>query len=261
MDPLDLLDIWVLKHANNLDMPENRKKLMLADLEEIGIEYLSSDSVYRAIHSDGCRLLRDILFHATTYENMRLDSLNLKGEELTFHNGVVTKIRRHDIKIGDAKVDEEDSEIGMYQIVNYHTLLTSEQERSLEQFAAKLRNRQTRHELKLWSLLVSSPQGFTFTNQQVLRGYIVDFYCPRARLAIEVDGGSHLVTQDKDSQRTSHLASFDIEIMRFYNYQIEANAHKVVFEILHRIKEKLGRRKQSFAAYKKQLQVEAKRKR
>lgn len=261
MDPLGLLDIWVRKHATNLELPENQKKLMLADLEETGIEYLSTDAVHRAIHSDGRRFLRDILFHATIYENMRLDSLNLRGEEVTYHNGVVTKNRRHDLKRSDAKVDEEHSEIGVYQIANYHTPLASEREKSLEQFAAKLRNRQTYHELRLWSLLVGSPEGFTFTNQQVLLGYIVDFYCPGARLAIEVDGGSHLVTQDYDSQRTSNLASCDIEIMRFYNYQIEANAHKVVFEILNRIKKKLGRRTQSFAEYKKQLRVEAKRKR
>ena len=52
--------------------------------------------------------------------------------------------------------------------------------------------------------------------------YIIDFYCPEARLAIELDGGRHNFAnrESLDQKRTRFLASKNIRVLRFWNYQI-----------------------------------------
>jgi very-short-patch-repair endonuclease len=52
--------------------------------------------------------------------------------------------------------------------------------------------------------------------------YIIDFYCPEARLAIELDGGGHNLAnrESLDQKRTRFLASKNILVLRFWNYQI-----------------------------------------
>jgi very-short-patch-repair endonuclease len=52
--------------------------------------------------------------------------------------------------------------------------------------------------------------------------YIIDFYCPEARLAIELDGGGHNFAnrESLDQERTRFLASKNILVLRFWNYQI-----------------------------------------
>lgn len=60
--------------------------------------------------------------------------------------------------------------------------------------------------------------------------YIIDFYCPQARLAIEVDGGGHnFVTRESlDEERTRFLGSKNILLLRFWNHQINQELDSVM---------------------------------
>ena len=61
--------------------------------------------------------------------------------------------------------------------------------------------------------------GFNFRRQYVCGPYILDFYCPARRLAIELDGGQHfeLAALAYDRRRTQYLRSHEIEVLRFPN--------------------------------------------
>ena len=88
--------------------------------------------------------------------------------------------------------------------------------------AAKLRENMTEPEIKLWDYLKTKPMGFKFRRQHPIAGYILDFYCHKLRISIEVDGGYHLNKEQKelDTQRTEYLKSVDITEYRFTNEEI-----------------------------------------
>src|SRR5271154_1818722 len=65
--------------------------------------------------------------------------------------------------------------------------------------------------------------GLRFRRQHVIAGYIVDFYCPSLRLAIEVDGGVHEARRERDSRRTAHLARIGTTILRVENSRVHAD--------------------------------------
>lgn len=65
-------------------------------------------------------------------------------------------------------------------------------DRRLLRFARELRKSETDAEVKLWTILHSRKlAGFKFRRQHRIAGYILDFYCVRCRLAVELDGGQH----------------------------------------------------------------------
>ncbi len=94
----------------------------------------------------------------------------------------------------------------------------------LIQYAKKLRKNQTPQEIKLWhEFLVSCPTRFQ--RQKVIDNFIADFYCAKARLVIELDGGGHY-TQEKieyDKKRTAIFMKLGIKVLRFTNTEIERN--------------------------------------
>ncbi|MEM6517631.1 MAG: DUF559 domain-containing protein, partial [Bacteroidota bacterium] len=58
--------------------------------------------------------------------------------------------------------------------------------------AARLRSNMTEPKIKLWDYLKIKPKGFKFRRQHPIAGYVLDFYCHKLRLSIEIDGGYHL---------------------------------------------------------------------
>ena len=97
-----------------------------------------------------------------------------------------------------------------------------------------LRNNQTTAEKWLWlSLSKSQLAGFKFTRQYGVGSYILDFYCPKVRLAIEVDDDSHRKTGAKiyDEERTNYLKGLDIKVLRFTNQEVFNNLDKVLENI------------------------------
>lgn len=90
--------------------------------------------------------------------------------------------------------------------------------------AKALRKNMTPWERKLWyEFLRSYP--IRFYRQKPIRNYIVDFYCPKARLIIELDGGGHYTPQqmDADATRTAELMKMDLRVVRICNLDIDRN--------------------------------------
>ena len=72
--------------------------------------------------------------------------------------------------------------------------------------------------------------GRRFRRQFSVGPYVVDFYCPALKLAIEIDGDSHFQPgkQEKDNQRQEHIESFGIQFLRFRNNEVRENPRGVL---------------------------------
>jgi very-short-patch-repair endonuclease len=95
--------------------------------------------------------------------------------------------------------------------------------KSLKNRRKGLRNNLTKAEMVLWSKLKKSQfENCRFVRQYSVGPYILDFYCPKLRFAIELDGNQHKeidsVLYDKD--RGEYLKSVDIKTIRFWNNDI-----------------------------------------
>ena len=99
--------------------------------------------------------------------------------------------------------------------------------------AAKLRANMTETENIIWEFLRTKPSGFKFRRQHPINKYILDFYCHRKRLSIEIDGGYHLNIEqkEKDNERTKYLKSVGIKEVRFTNKQVMGDKEKIVKQI------------------------------
>ena len=106
--------------------------------------------------------------------------------------------------------------------------------------ARRLRRDQTDEEKQLWRALKAGRfTGFKFRRQDAKGKYFLDFYCPAARLSVELDGFQHGLLEhiERDEDRTKFLASEGIEELRFWNHQWRKNREGVLLEIweaLHR---------------------------
>lgn len=95
--------------------------------------------------------------------------------------------------------------------------------------AKKLRKQQTAAEEVLWMYLKQKPLYFKFRRQHPFGIYILDFYCHRLKLGIEVDGSVHEddAVKQHDQQREQTLTLLGIQILRFTNNQIMTNLPEV----------------------------------
>ena len=84
----------------------------------------------------------------------------------------------------------------------------------------RLRNESTSAEATLWLALKNKQlDGLRWRRQHGIGPYIVDFYCPGAKLAVELDGAVHSTpqAQDYDDARTHHLTASGVRVLRFEN--------------------------------------------
>lgn len=91
-------------------------------------------------------------------------------------------------------------------------------------FVKTLRKNMTKEEKKLWYDFLKDLE-YKFIRQKPIDNYIVDFYCAKAKLVIEVDG-SHHYTEDSmgyDLVRTDILEAYGIRVIRFRNVDINNN--------------------------------------
>ena len=104
--------------------------------------------------------------------------------------------------------------------------------------AKELRKRMTPAESVLWKCLRGDRlAGIHFRRQQVIHGFIVDFYCHAAGLVIELDGGIHESLKASDSERDTVLESLGLRIGRFENREVEADLAGVLERIAALCKE------------------------
>ncbi|MFI5149692.1 MAG: endonuclease domain-containing protein [Bacteroidia bacterium] len=102
--------------------------------------------------------------------------------------------------------------------------------KKVKSFRKHLRSNLTPPEAFLWNYLKKSQiEGKKFRRQHSIGPYVLDFYCPEEKLAIELDGHHHF-TEDGinyDEKRTRYLNGFGVKVLRFEN--------KVVFEFTERV--------------------------
>ncbi len=96
--------------------------------------------------------------------------------------------------------------------------------RKLTSRAQELRKQMTKEERRLWyEYLHCYP--YRFRRQVTCGGYILDFYCAAAKLAVELDGSQHYEPQAsaKDDWRTEFLKGYDIKVLRIPNNEVTQN--------------------------------------
>ena len=109
--------------------------------------------------------------------------------------------------------------------------------KSLISRSRKLRRDMTDAERKLWSLLRNNRLGVKFRRQVPYDLYILDFYCVKAKLVIEVDGAQHYTPEGRrrDKIRDADLRSDGLEVLRFTNADVLTNGEGVVRVIFEKI--------------------------
>ena len=87
----------------------------------------------------------------------------------------------------------------------------------------ELRRNQTDAERAFWAKVRNKQfLGMKFFRQYSFGPYILDFYCPEKKLAIELDGGQHNLPEGKeyDAARTTYLNAHGIDVVRFWNNEV-----------------------------------------
>ena len=113
---------------------------------------------------------------------------------------------------------------------------------NLKQIARRLRREMTESEQALWLHLRRKLMlGVQFYRQKPVGNYVLDFYAPKAKLVIEVDGSQHLDSghAQKDARRDEYLASQGLKVLRFTNLQVLRERHAVLEFIFETLEERL----------------------
>jgi very-short-patch-repair endonuclease len=98
--------------------------------------------------------------------------------------------------------------------------------------AENLRKNMTEAELALWARLKGNQlKGYRFKPQHPIDIYIVDFYCHKLKLVIELDGEIHNYQKDYDEARTEELESFGLKVIRFTNTEVLSDFESVISKI------------------------------
>ena len=109
------------------------------------------------------------------------------------------------------------------QIPAYKQVSNLKQKRQLRR---SLRNNATSAERKLWrSIQGKKLDGFKFRRQHSIDRYILDFFCPSANLAIELDGDTHYTDEaiEYDRIRDEYLEAVGIKVIRYQNQDVYEN--------------------------------------
>jgi very-short-patch-repair endonuclease len=88
------------------------------------------------------------------------------------------------------------------------------------QRAKELRRDMTCAEKILWQELRANRLGVHFRRQQIIAGFIVDFYCHKAALVVEVDGNIHDLQKEEDARREKVLSEMGLTIVCFRNEDV-----------------------------------------
>lgn len=102
---------------------------------------------------------------------------------------------------------------------------------SLKPLRRQLRSALTPAEAVLWKQLQSRQlAGRKFRRQHSVGPFVLDFYCPRERIAVELDGAAHDHERaaQRDEARTSYLQSLGIRVVRFENRDVIENLEGVL---------------------------------
>ena len=109
----------------------------------------------------------------------------------------------------------------------------------LKDFARKLRKNSTLTEILLWNeLKARRMKGYQFMRQKPIGDHIVDFYCSKLKLVIEINGASHNEKLKKDRIRQERLDSLGLKVLRFQDSTVREDMRGVLTAIELFIEEK-----------------------
>ena len=116
---------------------------------------------------------------------------------------------------------------------NRNIVIGQKVDRAKVQRAKELRREMTPEEKILWQRLRANRlQDFHFRRQQIIDGFIVDFYCHAARLVIELDGPVHQQRADYDAERDRVLSARGLRVLRIANQEIVRDLDGVLARIV-----------------------------
>ena len=99
-----------------------------------------------------------------------------------------------------------------------------------------LRGKLSLSEIALWKKLKTKKLGgYKFRRQYGFGRYVVDFYCPVTRLAVELDGKSNISQKDYDKERTWYFNDKDIRVLRFRNEEVIKSIRMVLDKIKNKV--------------------------
>ena len=106
--------------------------------------------------------------------------------------------------------------------------------------AKRLRREMTQEERKLWYLFLQK-YPVKIYKQRIIGPYIVDFYCAKAKLVIEINGSQHYeeAGHDYDERRTAYLSDLGLRVVRYSNADINYRFDRVCEPIHQQIQEAL----------------------
>jgi very-short-patch-repair endonuclease len=98
---------------------------------------------------------------------------------------------------------------------------------------SELKRNATHEEKILWKYIRNDSLGVRFRRQYGVGRYIVDFYCPQLRIAVELDGNQHYTKEGLiyDANREAFMNDLGIKTLRFENRRVRENVEEVVEEI------------------------------
>jgi very-short-patch-repair endonuclease len=107
----------------------------------------------------------------------------------------------------------------------------------LKPFSRSLRSNMTDAEKLLWSKIRRKQlKGLQFYRQKIIGNYIADFYCPKLKLVIEVDGGQHYSAEGRENDRVrdNYMTGAGITVIRFSDRAVLKNLEGILEEIWKR---------------------------
>ena len=112
--------------------------------------------------------------------------------------------------------------------------------KKLKGFSRDLRKNATEQENRLWYRFLRT-YPTRFNRQRVIGNYIVDFYCDKAKLIVELDGSQHFeeTGMAADRERDEYLESLGLKILRFSNSDVDKNFYEVCTVIDNTVKEQM----------------------
>ena len=109
--------------------------------------------------------------------------------------------------------------------------------KELKENSRDLRKNMTPQERHLWYDFLSG-YPVHFRRQKVIGNYIVDFYCPRAKIVVELDGSQHFEPEAAlaDQERTEYLNSLGIKVLRYANNEVNEQFRAVCEDIDNQVR-------------------------
>ncbi|TCK62459.1 endonuclease domain-containing protein [Seleniivibrio woodruffii] len=113
--------------------------------------------------------------------------------------------------------------------------------KNLKKFSRDLRKNMTDAERRIWCRIKGKQvPDVQFYRQKILDNFIVDFYCPKAALVVEIDGGQHFEKDaaEADEKRDEKLNELGIKVLRFNNAEVMTNTDGVMACLYEELKKR-----------------------